>query len=198
MMRHSASRRRFLGLWIGGAGAVLGGGVLGNGLRAQAPLPATPACGAGPTPRQTEGPFYLPRSPARASLRADGPGDPIALFGRVLTPDCRPIPGAVVDLWHADARGDYDERGFRFRGHQAADAQGRYAFQSIRPGRYPGRTPHYHATIIVGGRRLLTTQLYFPNEPGNARDGLYTPRLLVAMSDAGREGAARFDFVVAG
>jgi protocatechuate 3,4-dioxygenase beta subunit len=191
MLRETASRRRFLTLWIAGSGAVLG-----SGLRAQAPLPPTPACGAGPTPSQTEGPFYLPRSPRRADLTADGPGRPIALFGRVLTPACRPVPSAVVDLWHADAQGQYDERGFRFRAHQAADADGRYAFRSIRPGRYPSRTPHYHATIIVGGRRVLTTQLYLPGEPGNARDGLYTPRLLVALSDAGREAAGRFDFVV--
>jgi protocatechuate 3,4-dioxygenase beta subunit len=191
-MTDSASRRRFLTLWLAGTGVVLGGGV-----RAQAPLPTTPACGAGPTPRQTEGPFYLPKSPNRADLRGDGPGDPLSLFGRVLTPDCRPLAGALVDLWHADGRGAYDERGFRFRAHQLTDAEGRYAFQSIMPGRYPGRTAHYHVIVIRGGKRLLTTQLYFPGNPGNARDGLFSPRLLVNMSYAGREAAARFDFVVA-
>jgi protocatechuate 3,4-dioxygenase beta subunit len=191
MACEAASRRRFLTLWIAGTGAMLGGGA-----RAQAPLPPTPACGAGPTPRQNEGPYYLPRSLSRANLRSDGQGDPLSLFGRVLTPDCRPVADAVVDLWHADSAGAYDERGFRFRGHQTTDADGRYAFQSIMPGRYPGRTAHYHVILIKGGRRLLTTQLYFPGQSGNARDGLYTPKLLVNMSDAGREAAARFDFVV--
>jgi protocatechuate 3,4-dioxygenase beta subunit len=189
----TASRRRFLTLWLAGTGVALGGGA-----RGQAPLPETPSCGAGATPRQTEGPFYLAKSPKRADLRGDGPGDPLALFGRVLTPDCRPVADAVVDLWHADARGAYDERGFRFRAHQTTDQDGRFAFQSIMPGRYPGRTAHYHVILIKGGRRLLTTQLYFPGQPGNARDGLYTPRLLVNLSDAGSEKAARFDFVVAG
>ncbi len=170
--------------------------MVGNDVRAQAPLAETPACGGPTTPRQMEGPFYLPRSPERQSFRSDGSGQAIALFGRVLTPDCRPLAGAIVDLWHADANGVYDERGYRFRGHQATDADGRYAFQSIMPGRYPGRTPHYHVTIIRGGSRILTTQLYFPNQPGNARDSLYKPRLLVRTRDAGSETAARFDFVV--
>ncbi len=192
MPTETASRRRFLVLWLAGAGAVLG-----SGTRAQAPLPMTPSCGEGPTPRQTEGPFFRPRSPNRSSLRGDGPGQPIALIGRVLTPDCRPVADAIVDLWHADQQGDYDARGFRFRAHQATDSDGRFAFQSILPGRYPGRTPHYHVILTRGGRRLLTTQLYFPGEPGNARDILYTPRLLVSINDAGREKVARFDFVVA-
>lgn len=189
----SASRRRFLTLWLAGAGAVLGSGV-----RAQAPLPATPSCGAGPTPRQTEGPFFLPRSPRRANLRGDGSGDAVALFGRVLTPDCRPVADVIVDLWHADAKGAYDERGFTFRAHQLTDADGRFAFQSILPGRYPGRTAHFHVMLAKAGRRLLTTQLYFPGQAGNARDGLFTPKLLVSLSNAGSEKAARFDFVVAG
>ncbi len=191
MRSEQASRRRFLTFWLAGAGAMVG-----NGVRAQAPLEATPACGDGATPRQMEGPFYRPRSPRRQSFRADGGGEAVALIGRVLTPDCQPLPDTIVDLWHADANGAYDERGYRFRGHQATDSNGRYAFQSILPGRYPGRTPHYHVTIIRAGRRILTTQLYFPNQAGNARDFLYTPRLLVSVRDAGSEMAARFDFVV--
>jgi protocatechuate 3,4-dioxygenase beta subunit len=192
MIHEPASRRRFLTLWLGAGAAVA------HPASAQAPLPETPACGAGPTPRQTEGPFHLPRAPARGDFTGDGPGDPVALFGRVLTRDCRPVAGAAVDLWHADTSGAYDERGYRFRGVQTTDAEGRYAFRTILPGRYPGRTPHYHVILALQGRRLLTTQLYLPGQPGNARDGLYTPRLLVKMNDAGREKAARFDFVVAG
>ncbi len=191
MRSDTASRRRFLTFWLAGAGAVIG-----NGVRAQAPLEETPACGGPVTPRQTEGPYYLPRSPQRQSFRSDGGGEAVALIGRVLTPDCRPLAGVIVDLWHADADGAYDERGYRFRGHQATDADGRYAFQTIVPGRYPGRTPHYHVTIIRSGRRILTTQLYLPNQPGNARDFLYTPRLLLKVRNAGSEQAARFDFVV--
>jgi protocatechuate 3,4-dioxygenase beta subunit len=192
MTHDSASRRRFLTLWLGA------GALLARPAEARTPLFPTPECNSGPTPRQTEGPFYLPRTPARADLTGDGEGDTVALFGRVLTRGCQPLAGAIVDLWHADGKGGYDERGYRFRAHQATDSEGRFAFRTIRPGRYPGRTPHYHVILARGGKRLLTTQLYFPGEPGNARDGIFDRRLLMRVADAGREQAARFDFVVAG
>ena len=67
-------------------------------------------------------------------------GQPIELVGFVLTRGCKPVPGALVDLWHADDEGDYDNSGFRLRGHQFADAEGRYRFRTIVPGSYPG--PH--------------------------------------------------------
>src|SRR5215213_4817710 len=48
------------------------------------------------------------------------------LKGLVLTRNCRPVGRILVDLWHADDAGDYDNTGFRLRGHQYTDAQGRY------------------------------------------------------------------------
>lgn len=163
-------------------------------------LPLTPACEgkASVTRRQTEGPFYTPSSPLKRDLRSDGPGDLIVLSGFVLTPQCRPVAGALVDLWHANAGGDYDAAGFRFRGHQFTDAQGRYQFITRMPGVYPGRTRHFHVKVRAGQGPVLTTQLYFPNEPGNARDGLYDRTLLMQLSagEGGRLG--RFDFVIAG
>ena len=73
-------------------------------------LPLTPACGgrAPVTRRQTEGPYFMPSSPLKRDLRGDGPGEMLALSGFVLTPQCRPVAGALVDLWHANAGGDYD------------------------------------------------------------------------------------------
>jgi protocatechuate 3,4-dioxygenase beta subunit len=51
-------------------------------------------------------------------------------------------------------------------------AEGRYAFRTIRPVPYPGRTPHIHVKVSVPGTGRLTTQLYIAGEPRNATDGL--------------------------
>lgn len=146
------------------------------------------------TLRQTEGPFFTPDSPKRASLLEKG--SPAALrfvlAGTVLSPQCRPVANALVDLWHADEAGEYDNRGYRYRGHTFTDAQGRYRFETIVPGLYPGRTRHFHVKVQAPNRRILTTQLYFPGEAANRRDGIYRTEL--EMKVAKGEGA--FDFVV--
>lgn len=194
----SPARRRFLTLWLAGGGVVLGGRLAAQS-PARSPLPPTPACGDAPTPRQTEGPYYRPGSALRSNLRGDqAGGQAVALIGRVIDPSCRPLAGVTVDLWHADAAGGYDTQGFRFRGHQISDVEGRFAFETIHPGRYPGRTPHYHVMLYRNGRAALTTQLYFPGEAQNARDRLFDRRLVMKVNDAGRTTAARFDFVLAG
>ena len=177
-------RRRFVGglAALGVAGLSLPAWLRRAG--AQDALAPTPACDDGdePTPRQTEGPFYTPSSPGRSSLREAGmAGAPITLSGVVLTRSCRPVAGALVDLWHADDAGAYDNEGFRLRGHQFTDADGRYRFETIVPGLYPGRTRHFHVKYQAAGGRVLTTQLYFPGEPDNERDGIFRPELLLAI-----------------
>ncbi len=162
-------------------------------------LPATPACRDedDPTAEQTEGPFYKPRSPRRADLREPGTlGRPLTLTGQVLTRFCRPVTGAVVDLWHADEKGNYDNSGSRYRGHVLTDEQGRYQFRTIVPALYPGRTRHYHVKVIKDGRPHLTTQLYFPNEPANQRDGLFNRQLLMKTAESSDGLAAAFTFVL--
>lgn len=162
-------------------------------------LPPTPECKDGdePTGAQTEGPFYKPKSPQRADLREPGQGGRVVvLSGLVLTRRCRPLPRTLVDLWHADDKGDYDNRGFRYRGHVLTDEQGRYQFRTIVPALYPGRTRHYHVKLAVAGRPVLTTQLYFPNEPANSRDGLFQRALLMRVSDSGAGQSAEFSFVL--
>lgn len=164
-------------------------------------LPATPACEghAGATPRQTEGPYFTPSSPQRADLRSDGDGTLLVLSGFVLTRQCRPVPGALLDFWHADTSGQYDNRGFRFRGHLFADQQGRYQLVTRTPGLYTGRTRHLHVKVRAGGQSpILTTQLYFPDEPGNRRDGLFDQKLLMSLRPAEGGQLGRFDFVLAG
>jgi len=165
-------------------------------------LPPTPACGDDdddPTPAQTEGPFYTPDTPERSTLREPGmSGALLVVTGRVLDTDCRPVAGALLDFWHCDDAGVYDNAGYRLRGHQFADADGRWRLETILPATYPGRTRHIHVRVQPPGGTILTTQLYFPGEPDNARDGIYVPELELAMGPAGADGeqTGTFDFVV--
>jgi protocatechuate 3,4-dioxygenase beta subunit len=145
------------------------------------------------TPRQTEGPFFKTDTPRRISLIEGKPARRLVLEGQVLSPQCRPVPNALLDFWHADEQGAYDNKGFRYRGHQYTDAQGRYRLETIVPAEYPGRTRHIHVKAQAQGRRVLTTQLYFPDDPANARDFLYRPELAMKMA---RRGEAAFDFVI--
>lgn len=186
-------RRRFLqGLITTGVAGLLP--VASNRALAQTPLAATPACEDDePTPAQTEGPFFTPNSPERTDLREAGmPGTPITLSGYVLSRSCRPVAGALVELWHADHSGEYDNEGFRLRGHLFTAADGSYGFETIVPGLYPGRTRHFHMKYQAAGQPVLTTQLYFPDEPGNRRDRIFRPELLLRTSGS----AARFDAVL--
>jgi protocatechuate 3,4-dioxygenase beta subunit len=123
-------------------------------------------------------------------------GTRIVLSGRVFARDCRPLPGALVDFWHADDEGEYDNVGFKLRGHQFADRTGRYRLESIVPGIYPGRTRHYHVRVQAPGGRILTTQLYFPGEPKNRRDFLFRPELLMEVKEGGGGKQARFHFML--
>jgi len=145
------------------------------------------------TPRQTEGPFFKTDTPLRTSFLEKGSGSRLLLAGSVLSRNCQPVPNALLDFWHADEEGAYDNRGYRYRGHQHADAQGRYRLETIVPALYPGRARHIHVKVQAPGRRVLTTQLYFAGDPGNARDSLYRVELAMKTPQPG-EGV--FDFVV--
>lgn len=166
---------------------------------AQRPLNPTPEChdGDAPTLRQTEGPYFKPSSPERIELIESGMGgQPIELVGFVLTRGCKPVAGALVDFWQADHKGEYDNAGFRLRGHQFTDADGRFRLRTIVPGIYEGRTRHIHVKAQPKGGRILTTQLYFPGEPANAKDGLFRNELVMRTAKNGGWLAGRFDFVL--
>lgn len=163
-------------------------------------LEPTPACGDDdePTVAQTEGPYYTPDTPERTSFLEEGmTGANLLLSGFVLRPDCTPVTRALVDFWHCDNDGVYDNTGYRLRGHQFTDDQGRYQLTTIVPGLYPGRTRHIHVKVQAPNESILTTQLYFPNEPENDRDGIFHPSLLVAMSETAQGANALFNFVLA-
>jgi protocatechuate 3,4-dioxygenase beta subunit len=183
-----------------GAGALVAGSLFGidRGI-AEGPLPLTPACHGGDeaTLAQTEGPYFKPSSPERIELFEEGmAGQPIELVGLVLTRDCKPVQGALLDFWQADGKGDYDNSGFRLRGHQFTDADGRYRLRSVVPGVYPGRTRHIHVKVQPRDGRVLATQLYFPGEAKNSSDGLFRKALLVRTAKNAGWLGGRFDFVV--
>jgi protocatechuate 3,4-dioxygenase beta subunit len=144
------------------------------------------------TPRQTEGPFYPDRMPPDIDadlLRVAGRkpyarGQVAHVRGRVLDRRGKPLGGVKVEIWQCDANGVYRHSGdnregrradpdFQGYGHAVTRADGAYAFRTIRPVEYPGRTPHIHFKLSRGGRHLLTTQMYVANDPGNVGDGLY-------------------------
>jgi protocatechuate 3,4-dioxygenase beta subunit len=163
------------------------------------PLRPTPSCpgAAPPTERQTEGPYFKPESPLRASLLEPGiVGTKIVVTGMVLSTSCQPVARALLDVWHADERGGYDNAGYRLRGHQFTDDQGRYRLETIVPGIYVGRTRHFHVKVQAPNRPVLTTQLYFPGDAGNARDPIFSRDLVMQVREATDGKAATFDFVL--
>ena len=88
-------------------------------------------------------------------------------------------PRALIDFWQCDARGVYDNEGYRFRGHQLTDAKGRYTLFTVVPGLYTGRTKHIHVKVQAPGEPVLTTQLFFPGVAGNASDGIFDTECLI-------------------
>ena len=112
---------------------------------------AAPACRA--TPPDALGPFYVPGAPVRASV-----GTGYLLSGRVLAArTSRAIPRARIELWLANADGEYDDA------HRATVISGRrggYRFQSSKPPSYSSRPPHIHLRVTARGYRTLVTQHY--------------------------------------
>ena len=143
------------------------------------------------TPPQVTGPYYpvdwsgdadtdLVRVVGEA---AQAQGTVTHLRGRVLDPRGRAVEGAVVEIWQCDASGLYRhpndrpglrDPGFKSRGRSAVGPDGGFAFRTIRPVPYPGRTPHIHVLVAAPGRsKPLITQLYVAGEPLNEGDRLF-------------------------
>ena len=194
-MIDTPTRRVVLGAGVFAAGSLL----MVDSSAAQAPLAPTPAChdGDDATVPQTEGPYFKPSSPERTELFEEGmAGQPIELVGFVLSRACKPLAGALLDFWQADDKGRYDNSGFRLRGHQFSDAEGRYRLRSIVPGIYPGRTRHIHVKVQPRDGSVLTTQLYFPGESKNRSDSLFRKDLQIRTAKNAGWLAGRFDFVL--
>ena len=126
------------------------------------------------TPEQTEGPFYFDVEQVREDITEGQKGTPLKLIVTVVnSKDCKQIKDAIVDIWHADAKGIYsgyknqgvDTTGQTYlRGVQVTDSEGKAGFKTIYPGLYPGRVPHIHFKVFLDNKNYVTSQLYFPPE----------------------------------
>lgn len=144
-----------------------------------------------PTPSLTEGPFFPYRdmpSDRDNDLVVVGAGATPALgaivhlAGRVLRTDGEPLANATVHIWQTDTTGAYihsgsqghEKRDRNFQGYGAfeTDADGRYKFRTVRPVRYPGRTPHIHLAVDRKGHERFTTQIIDSSDPMTPRDGV--------------------------
>ena len=187
------SRRAAIAVGAGAAASALTGTLLAEALAS--------------TPSNPEGPFYPRRVRADKDTdltfinghRKRAEGQVIRITGEVLDLEGRPVEGATVDIWQANAHGRYDhpddpataplDPDFQGRGVVKTDAKGRYSFVTIKPGAYAAggggewrRPPHIHFKISHRGYEPLTTQMYFAGEPLNDTD-----RLLQAVPEDSRE-----------
>lgn len=148
------------------------------------------------TTEDIEGPYYIPGSPLTAKLAPSGAeGTPLFITGSVYARDClTPIENAHVDVWHANDAGGYEED--NYRGIIKTDSSGKYAFETILPGKYLNgaqhRPRHLHYKVSAPDLNVslvLTTQIYFegdtsiPNDPW-ASDPKAEDRIIALNTDA--------------
>jgi protocatechuate 3,4-dioxygenase beta subunit len=152
---------------IARAGGLLAG-LAGLGFLRTRSAPAASGVSCILTPEMTEGPYYLSGEKLRRNITEGRPGARLDLRLAVVdATTCRPIKGAVVDIWHADAAGIYSGFGAGtssrtfMRGVQRTDARGIAVFRTVYPGWYQGRTVHIHVKVHVGGNVVHTGQLFF-------------------------------------
>ncbi|MDH0365131.1 catechol 1,2-dioxygenase [Comamonas aquatica] len=158
------------------------------------------------TPRTIEGPLYVAGAPveqgfARLDDGSDKDGHTLIMHGTVRGANGQPLPGAQVEVWHANTKGFYshfdptgEQRPFNMRRTIIADDQGRYKFQSIVPvgygcppdgptqallnqlGRHGNRPAHIHFFVSAPGHRKLTTQINIDGDPLVFDDFAYATR----------------------
>jgi protocatechuate 3,4-dioxygenase beta subunit len=153
------------------------------------------------TATQPEGPFYPIEDQADKDVdltRVKGKirsarGQVVILKGVISGLDCKPIKGAMIEIWQACDSGKYNHPGdpnpaaldpnFQYWGRAVTNDKGEYSFKTIKPGRYRAtadwvRPPHIHVKIHLRGYEELITQVYFADESElNSRD-----RLLQALN----------------
>ena len=119
-----------------------------------------------------EGPFYTQNPPLinnNVLAKNSEAGTRIVISGRVTNLDCTEvIPNAIIDVWHADDSGAYDNFDYNLRGYTKTNAQGYYVFETIKPGKYLNgaqyRPSHIHFKVTAPNKPVLTTQLYFQGD----------------------------------
>jgi protocatechuate 3,4-dioxygenase beta subunit len=179
--KNKINRRSMLAASAGLAATALSGSAIGKSMTV--------------TPANPEGPFY----PTHKQVDTDtdltlieghterAQGEVIKVTGQVLDDKGQPVEGALVDIWQANTFGRYHHEddtattptdpNFQGWGMVKTDAQGRYAFTTIKPGAYMvndewRRPPHIHYKVSRRGFREITTQMYFAGEALNEKDNL--------------------------
>lgn len=221
----STERREFLRWLSMGTGAVAAAGFvsckseeIGGGADAGS---FPDAAGASPdasdlcrvTTPDALGPFHAPGAPMRTKIAEDNePGERVTISGVVVADDCvTPIAGALLDIWQADVDGNYHdaETEYRLRGQVLTDEQGRYSFESIKPGNYliaqdSWRPAHIHFMVSKPSYLPVTTQMYFEGDPylppndGCTTCGSDDPDRIVALTgDANAGWSGDFQIVLA-
>ena len=156
------------------------------------------------------GPFYRPDAPLRSDLTFNGlKGNRIVVKGKVLKADCTtPIKNALVEIWHCDTEGEYDNtsKDFRLRGALETNEKGEYAFKTILPGKYLNgelyRPAHIHFRVTAKGSRELVSQIYFKGDPSIPADPWASPTkavnriLSITPDDINGNLAINFDVVL--
>ena len=156
------------------------------------------------TPSQGEGPYYPVEEledqdsdlTVVAGLGGRAAGNVLLLTGELLTTAGTPIAGGVIDIWQTDANGIYlhpadpevadRDPFFQGSGEAVTDAGGAWAFRTIDPGYYEPRPRHIHVKVWVDGMVVLTTQIYFTDDPQAAGlDGLLVTTIDEGTDDDG-------------
>ena len=120
------------------------------------------------TPQDSEGPYYIANVPFRDNLVPDDVvADMLVISGRVLLKDCvTPVANAILDIWHADENGYYQDK--LYRGKVETSFDGSYDFTTVMPAPYgsgPAPRPrHIHYKVVKDSQELLTSQMYFDQE----------------------------------
>ena len=184
-------------IWLQGYLAVAGTWLLGRTGTAAAAVEQTP------TVQTAEGPFYptdamRPDDVDNDLVKVEGQvreagGEIVVLAGRILDSNGKPQANHRIEIWQCDVNGKYlhtgdkskitYDQGFQGFGHDMTGENGEYRFRTIKPTRYPGRTPHIHVKVCKGEKELLTTQLYIADNPENNKDGLFK-RMSLAEAEA--------------
>ncbi len=151
-----------------------------------------------PTPAVRDDRSFRAGAPARTNLRAAGiAGTALTVSGVVKGLVCGPIKGARIDFWQPDDKGVYDSSGFRLRGYQLTDENGRYHLETMVPADRAGVVQRLNARVQAPNRAPLTTAVFLPNRKSNATDPLFNPDLQMTVTSAPGEAiVATFDFVL--
>ncbi len=183
-MKKNIDRRKWLKLGLGlTAGAIGSGFTISKITNKEDACKLTPILELGPYPvmKYRNQPDHDIDLTAIKGKKGIAKGQVLIVSGIISDENCKPIQGAVVEIWQANHFGKYhhefDKKGeedpnFQGWGQAITNAKGEYRFKTIVPGLYARRARHIHYKISKRGFHELTTQLYFDGEERNKTDGI--------------------------